>query len=153
MTTLPMDDQFIPRLSEYLDGELPADEAHLVQVHAAGCVDCANTLTELRKVVGQLHASADEPLLVPPPDVWRRVLPQLDQWHGAPHGTSISVSTQWPRRTLMAGLFFLLGLLAGVWLGAAAQRSKNGAGPGWMKHLVPGFGCVSPPPTNTRYLV
>lgn len=44
------------RLSEYLDGELDAEQARAVQAHLPGCAACARELAGLRAVVQELHS-------------------------------------------------------------------------------------------------
>ena len=42
-------------LSDYLDGELPADRAHSLEEHTSSCCNCAKALADLRAVVSELH--------------------------------------------------------------------------------------------------
>lgn len=60
-------DRWTERLSDYLDGELPATEAEAMERHLAGCEGCARTLQELRSVVAR--ARGLEPS-APPRDLW-----------------------------------------------------------------------------------
>ena len=46
-----MQDEWIDRLSEYLDGELTDTERRAIESHLAGCPKCMATLDELRQVV------------------------------------------------------------------------------------------------------
>lgn len=62
-----MNDQWIDRLSEYLDGELDASQRVALETHLAGCETCARTLAELRRVVGRAQALDDRP---PANDLW-----------------------------------------------------------------------------------
>ena len=55
------------RLSDYLDGELPAKERAVVEAHLASCPECAGTLSELRLVVQRSRELEDQP---PAPDLW-----------------------------------------------------------------------------------
>jgi anti-sigma factor RsiW len=45
-----MKDLWTDRLSEYLDGELPAAAGHALEQHVAGCDACRATLDDLRAV-------------------------------------------------------------------------------------------------------
>ena len=58
-----MTDQWTDRLSEYLDGELPAETRASLDAHLSGCADCAATLAELRRVVARAHALDDRPVV------------------------------------------------------------------------------------------
>ena len=62
-----MKDQFSDRLSEYLDGDLPADVRAEVEGHLAGCFECQRTLGELREVVARARSMSDAP---PARDLW-----------------------------------------------------------------------------------
>ena len=42
-------------LSEYLDGELPAEPARAVEVHTRSCPDCGKALADLRAAISELH--------------------------------------------------------------------------------------------------
>ena len=62
-----MNDQWIDRLSEYVDGELPTEERTALEAHLATCADCRATLGELRKVVGRARSIHDR---APKADLW-----------------------------------------------------------------------------------
>jgi anti-sigma factor RsiW len=50
-----MSDQWMDRLSEYLDGELPSRDRVALEAHLATCAECAAVLDDLRRVVGHAH--------------------------------------------------------------------------------------------------
>ncbi len=62
-----MTDRFRERLSEYLDGELEADEARWVERHLETCAACARTLEDLAAVVRRARGL---PARTPPRDLW-----------------------------------------------------------------------------------
>lgn len=62
-----MSDQWMARLSEYLDGELGAADAAALGTHLASCGSCRATLEELRRVVERAHALDNRP---PSRDLW-----------------------------------------------------------------------------------
>jgi hypothetical protein len=62
-----MSDQWTDRLSEYLDGELPADERARLDAHLQGCADCTATLIELKRVTVRARALTDRE---PQNDLW-----------------------------------------------------------------------------------
>lgn len=62
-----MSDRWTDRLSDYLDDELPAAERAGLEIHLAGCAECAAVLADLRQVMaraGRLEPSH------PPRDLW-----------------------------------------------------------------------------------
>jgi hypothetical protein len=62
-----MNDRWINRLSEYLDGELTAEERRDLEAHLAECQECSETLEQLRRVVERASSLADRP---PMSDLW-----------------------------------------------------------------------------------
>lgn len=62
-----MNDQWMSRLSEYLDGDLTPAERTALDAHLAACGTCRGTLDELRRVVARAQALDDRP---PAADLW-----------------------------------------------------------------------------------
>jgi hypothetical protein len=62
-----MSDQWINRLSEYLDGELSDGERIALEAHLQGCHDCPTVLAELRQVVSRARTLEHE---APMRDLW-----------------------------------------------------------------------------------
>ena len=62
-----MSDPWTDRLSEYLDGDLPAEERETLAAHLRECADCAATLADLRRVSGRARALVDRD---PAADLW-----------------------------------------------------------------------------------
>jgi len=62
-----MNDQWMDRLSEYVDGELAAEERASLEAHLATCAACRATLEDLRKVVARSRALDDR---APKADLW-----------------------------------------------------------------------------------
>ena len=62
-----MNDQWMNRLSEYVDGELDSTERAALEAHLATCGHCYATLGELRQVVARAKSLADTP---PAKDLW-----------------------------------------------------------------------------------
>lgn len=75
-----MNDQWTDRLSEYLDGELPAAERNALESHLPGCARCRAVLADLRGVVARAQALEDRP---PETDLWPGIRAQLTR---APRG-------------------------------------------------------------------
>ena len=57
-----MTDQWMDRLSEYLDGDLAAGERAALEAHLTGCAACRAAVGELRQVVTRAHAMVDQPV-------------------------------------------------------------------------------------------
>ncbi len=69
-----MSDQWTDRLSDYLDGELSADERQELEAHLAECEECAATLEQLRRVVERAKALDDKP---PATDLWSGIAERI----------------------------------------------------------------------------
>jgi hypothetical protein len=69
-----MSDQWTDRLSEYLDGELPADERARLDAHLQGCADCTATLIELKRVTVRARALTDRQ---PQSDLWPAIAERI----------------------------------------------------------------------------
>ena len=62
-----MSDQWMNRLSEYLDGELPDGERIALEAHLQGCAECSGVLADLRQVVARARMLDHE---TPRRDLW-----------------------------------------------------------------------------------
>jgi anti-sigma factor RsiW len=62
-----MNDQWIDRLSEYLDGDLPDGERIGLEAHLQTCSRCSAILADLRRVVAQAGSLENE---IPKRDLW-----------------------------------------------------------------------------------
>jgi anti-sigma factor RsiW len=69
-----MTDQWTPRLSEYLDGELAATERVQIEEHLGGCPACREMLAELRAVVARAKSLEDG---APGRDLWPGVAARI----------------------------------------------------------------------------
>ena len=69
-----MNDPWTDRLSEYLDGELDAQERGALEAHLSGCAECRATLAELRQVVARAKGLEDRP---PKTDLWPGVAERI----------------------------------------------------------------------------
>jgi hypothetical protein len=61
-------------LCDYLDGTLAADRRSLMDVHVAGCAECASLARDAREVMGLVERSADVEM---PPEMVTRILQQV----------------------------------------------------------------------------
>lgn len=102
-----MNDQWMDRLSEYVDGDLTPAERTALEAHLAACGTCRGTLDELRRVVARAQALDDRP-------------PGADLWPGiAEHIGVVSLAARRERRRLsltmpqLVAASIVLALLAG----------------------------------------
>jgi anti-sigma factor RsiW len=79
-----MSDQWMDRLSDYLDGELPVGERIALEAHLQGCDECSAVLADLRQVIARARMAASE---TPHRDLW----PGIAQRIGATSGESGTV--------------------------------------------------------------
>ncbi len=113
-----MTDQWMQRLSEYLDGELSATERRQVEEHLGGCAACRETLEELRAVVARAALLEDGG---PERDLWPGVAERIG---AARPAVGQAVGGRWRRRRLVltvpqlaAAALALMAVSAGsVWL-------------------------------------
>jgi len=68
--------EFTDKLSDYLDGELPADERAALEAHLTGCAQCAAVLADLKRVVARAKALEPRP---PQVDLWAGIAARIDQ--------------------------------------------------------------------------
>jgi hypothetical protein len=72
--------EWIDRLSDYLDGDLSGQDQRAVAAHVAECAECARTLDELRIVTERARALAPA---APSADLWRGIAGRI----ASPEGT------------------------------------------------------------------
>lgn len=70
-----MTEHWTERLSEYVDGTLPAEERRLVDAHLSECEACAEVAGELRAVAERAGTLADRP---PSRDLWPGIAARID---------------------------------------------------------------------------
>ena len=114
-------DPWMARLSEYVDGELPADERLALERHLETCADCRATVTQLGRVRDLAGTLADGE---PPRDLWpgieqriggvARVLPLAGGW-------TFSV----PQLAAAAVLMMVVGAAVPRWPSAAPGRRRR----------------------------
>jgi hypothetical protein len=75
-------------LSEYLDGELPAESRLVVEAHLTRCAECGELLGELRRVLARAQALEDRP---PHEDLWPGVAAAIGAAPGRRWRVSIPV--------------------------------------------------------------
>ena len=70
-----MSDQWIDRLSEYIDGDLTAEEVLQIESHLKQCDDCRDLLVELNTVVSHASNLKDED---PVNDLWQGISERIE---------------------------------------------------------------------------
>jgi anti-sigma factor RsiW len=113
--------EWTDKLSDYLDGELAADERRAVDEHLTGCADCARTLDELRRVIDRAGTLRPRP---PAVDLWGGVADRLAAGAriGAPDSKRISFTL--PQ---LAAAAVLVAAVSGAaaFVGGRVERSRN----------------------------
>ena len=74
---MTMHDEWTDRLSEYLDGELSADEQRALESHLRACAPCAAVLNDLKRVVARAQA-AGAAARPPQADLWAGIAERID---------------------------------------------------------------------------
>lgn len=124
-----MTDLWTPRLSEYVDGTLPAEERLALEQHVAECDACRATVDDLRAIVAEAGTLGDRP---PATDLWPGVAARIRRG-----GTPITVA-EGPggrRRTVTVPVPWLIaaGIVLAVLSGSASwwlvQRQERTAPP------------------------
>ncbi len=81
---MTMHEEWTDRLSEYLDGELTADEQRALESHLRACAPCAAVLNDLKRVVARAQA-AGAAARPPQADLWAGIAERIDAsrtWNG-----------------------------------------------------------------------
>lgn len=69
-----MSDQWLNRLSDYLDGELPDGERIALEAHLPGCGECSAVLADLRQVIARAQMLGNE---APRRDLWPAIAQRI----------------------------------------------------------------------------
>ncbi len=69
-------EEWTDQLSDYLDGELSADERHVVEAHLRVCVSCAAVLNDLTRVVTRAASAEACP---PQTDLWAGIADRIER--------------------------------------------------------------------------
>ncbi|MBW8861816.1 MAG: zf-HC2 domain-containing protein [Acidobacteria bacterium] len=72
-----MHEEWTDKLSEFLDGELPADEQRAVDAHLRACAACAAVLADLKRVVARAQQAGAVPR-PPTADLWVGIAARID---------------------------------------------------------------------------
>ena len=93
-----MTDPWTEQLSQYVDGELSADEQRRLEVHLATCADCTSVLAGLREVVTTAGALASQP---PPVDLWPGIESRIGVRRASSMGAPVTAKRAATRRGLL----------------------------------------------------
>jgi anti-sigma factor RsiW len=74
---LNVHEEWTDKLSEFLDGELAADEQRAVEAHLRGCTSCAAVLADLKRVVARAQQAGAVPR-PPSADLWAGIAARID---------------------------------------------------------------------------
>jgi len=119
-----MNDQWITRLSEYIDGELDRTEQAALEAHLATCGQCYAALADLREVVARAKSLKDRE---PAKDLWAGIRAGLTQGSETRRHAPVSRRLSFSVPQLLAASIALVVLSGGgVWL-ALPQRSTGQA--------------------------
>jgi hypothetical protein len=115
-----MSDRWTDRLSEYLDGELAADEARELEAHLEACAECRETVADLRRIIGGAAALRDRE---PARELWAGIEQRIRREPPEVRVVSLFDAKRERRRVsfsvpqlLAAGLVLALASAGSVWL-------------------------------------
>jgi hypothetical protein len=141
-----MNDQWMERLSEYLDGELTRAETAGLEDHLRDCADCRGALEDLRAVVARASRLQDrEPAI----DLWPGIAEQLP--------TPVTPLSAWRQmakwrvsasvpQLAAAGLALLLLGSGTIWM-TLGRSGDVGQTPGVLQVSAPAVPAASPAET------
>src|SRR5438105_5598768 len=142
-----MTDPWTEQLSDYLDGELSADQARRLEVHLSTCADCTSVLAGLREVATQAQTLMNAP---PPMDLWPGIAARIGERRASSMGAPVTAKRAATRRGLLDWLDrkFTITLPQAA-AAAAALAAVAGLGVWlWMSHgsspALPGSGSAVP---------
>ena len=126
-----MSDAWTGRLSEYLDGELSAEDRAQLETHLEGCPECRQTLEELQQVAQRAAALEDSP---PAESLWPGIAVRLEEAApGEPDVVDLREHRPTRRRVSFtlpqlaaAGLAVMLLSAGGAWLALSQSGTSNG---------------------------
>jgi hypothetical protein len=120
-----MSDQWTDRLSEYLDGELRADERAALEAHLAHCVACGAVLADLKRIVARARGLEGR---APAHDLWPAIAARIGAAGPARQRSARRWSFSLPQ--LAAAGIALMALSGGAaWLLQPALQGPAGSQP------------------------
>ena len=120
------------QLSDYLDGELSADERGAVEAHLRSCAPCAAVLNDLKRVVARAESAEARP---PHADLWAGITDRIEAGHPAAAPGRVMAFAQGAARRDARRFAFTLPQLAA----AAALLMAVSGGIAWeLRASLPG---------------
>jgi len=92
---MTMHEEWTDKLSDYLDGELSADERDAVEAHLRTCAPCAAVLDDLKRVVARAATAAARP---PDADLWAGIAARIETGGAASPGRVMPFGRREARR-------------------------------------------------------
>jgi len=90
---MTMHEEWTDRLSDYLDGELAADDQRAVESHLRECAQCNAVLNDLKRVVARARAAGDA-ARPPQADLWPAIAERIEpRWTPAAAGPMDQVTS------------------------------------------------------------
>ena len=136
-------EEWTDQLSDYLDGELSAEERGAVEAHLRGCAPCAAVLNDLKRVVALAESVEARP---PHANLWAGIADRIDAGGAAarrervmPFARPDSRRVAFTLPQLAAAATLLMAVSGGIaW--KVALRSPEG-----LRHMAPAPASVSVP--------
>ena len=120
--------EWTDQLSDYLDGELPADERDAVEAHLRSCAACAAVVNDLKRVVARAASVEARP---PQADLWAGIAGRIDAGGSparvAPFAPRAARRFAFTLPQLAAAAALLIAVSGGVaWQAAARTGTPDG---------------------------